>query len=237
MGVRLTPWGLGRRGGDEHRGGGRKARLEHGKSPCDLRVACTELGRVAIEAGERLRQANQMLRTPRTRQSPGALGGLFFPTLVAQGGEGLRVALARDHGADDALSGVPRDITERVRPLDIPRSQCLLHVEDVGSPRLEEWGAIASFRPQRHEVRLRTKRRRQPSLAVERLNPLTGQHITLPSWHALDRGGADQAALETAGFQGLAQRDPIDARGFHGNRVSVTSSWWKYSSIHIYGWW
>ena len=76
------------------------------------------MGRVEIEQCERLLQDKQMLLAPCARQGPGDLVSIFFAAIVAQGGEGLRIALARDNGADDALPGVTRDLTERLRQLD-----------------------------------------------------------------------------------------------------------------------
>src|SRR6266446_891508 len=86
---------------------------------------------------------------------------------------------------------------------------------------LEELGAMAQQRPQGHAVRLRTKRGGQQPVAMEGLDPLTVQHITLASWDMLERLGADQTTLEATGFQGLEQRHPIDAGGCHRDRLDT----------------
>ena len=70
----------------------------------------------------------------------------------------MRVALASDNGADDALPGDACDIAERLGQLDMHLQQRLLHVEDMRGAMLDELGAMAQQRPQRHEVRVRTKR-------------------------------------------------------------------------------
>ena len=68
---------------------------------------------------------------------------------------------------------------------------------------LEELGAMAQQRPQRHEVRVRTKRGRESAVAVSGRDPLTVPHIALASWDRRDCLGADQTTLATMGFQGL----------------------------------
>jgi hypothetical protein len=83
---------------------------------------------------------------------------ILFTAIVPQRGETTRVTLARDKSADDALSGDACDIAERLGQLDMHLSQGLLPVEDMWGAMFEELGAMAQQRPQRHEIRLRTKR-------------------------------------------------------------------------------
>ena len=55
-----------------------------------------------------------------------------------------------------------------------------------------------------------------------RSTPVTVEDIALESRDALNGLGTDQAALEATRFQCLEQRNPIDARGCHSNRLDAT---------------
>src|SRR5262249_50096680 len=69
---------------------------------------------------------------------------------------------------------------------------------------------------------IRTKRGRQQPIAVQGLDPLTVQDVTLAPGNTLDRLGADQAAWEATGFSCLRERHPIHAGRCHGHRLDVT---------------
>src|SRR3989304_1693203 len=53
-------------------------------------------------------------------------------------------------------------------------------------------------------------------MTVQGLYPLTVQHVRLAAREALDRGGADQTALEATRFKRLEQGNPVDAGGPQG---------------------
>ncbi len=55
----------------------------------------------------------------------------------------------------------------------------------MGGARLNELGAMAEQCPQRHEVRVRTKRGGESSVAGEGLDPLAVEHVTLAPWPML----------------------------------------------------
>ena len=103
----------------EHVGRKFEARLDHRESAFDLCVAHAELCRVKIEEGQGLCKDKQVLLTPGAGQRPGDLVCILFAAVVAQGGQVLRVALARDNGTDDLLSRSARDIAEGLRQLDV----------------------------------------------------------------------------------------------------------------------
>jgi hypothetical protein len=117
---RGSPWGHGRWGR------GLEAGLDDGKSVCNLGNARPELGGVAIEQGERLRQHKQRRLAPRTRQGQGDFLCILFAAVVAQVGQGLGGARSRNDGAAEALPGVARALTAGLRQLDMPLEQGLL---------------------------------------------------------------------------------------------------------------
>lgn len=208
--------------GHRRLGGGLEVGLEHGKGVLDLGVARPELRRVAIEQCQRLCEDKEMLRAPGACQRHGDLVRILLAAVVAQGSQVLRVTLAGDHGTEDPLPSVTRDLTKRLRPLDIHLHQRLRHVEDMGGAMLKELGAMAPQRTERHEVGGRTTRGREQPVTVAGLDPLTVQDVTLAPGNAFDGLGADEAALEAAGFQCLKQRNPLDARGCHSDRLDAT---------------
>lgn len=86
---------------------------------------------------------------------------------------------------------------------------------------LDQLGAMTQERAQSNQVSLRPKGRGQQAIAVQGLEPLTVQDVGFAPWKTLDSRGADQTALQPLGFQGLEDRDPVDACRFHGHGLDV----------------
>jgi hypothetical protein len=78
-------------------------RVHDREGACDLGVACAQLGGVAIAQCEGLLKDKAMRLTPGAGQRLGHLVSILVAAVVPHGCEGTRVALARDHGADDPL--------------------------------------------------------------------------------------------------------------------------------------
>ena len=222
VGVRRAPWGARGCGGGGGLGGERAARRAPRESLCAVCSALAQLGGGAIAAGERGREDTAMRLAPGARQRQRDCGRRLLAARVAEGGERVRGARTGDDGAEDARPGVPRDIAERLGPRDMPLQERLVPVEDMGSPMLEEWGTKAEAGAQRHAVRVRPQRGRQQPIAVAGLNPLTVQDGTLAPRPARDGRGTEEATVQAAGCEGLAQRHPIDAREVPGDRLDVT---------------
>src|SRR5262249_3612323 len=91
----------------------------------DLGVACAELGGVEITQRQGLLQDKARLRTLGAGQGAGALGALLLAAVMPQGRAGARVALARDHGADDPLPRGARHIAEGLRQLNVQLHESL----------------------------------------------------------------------------------------------------------------
>lgn len=159
VGGRLTPWECGEGGGGL--GGTCEAGPDHRERRCDLRIALAPLGGIAIAEGEGLLQDTERLRAPGTRQRQRHCIARFCAAAMAQGRQGVRVALPRDHGVAEARPGVPGAIAERLRPREVHLQERLLQVEDLGSAMRQAWGTMAEQRAQRHEVGFRPKGGRQ----------------------------------------------------------------------------
>ena len=221
VGVRRAPWGARGCCGGGGLGGERAARRAPRESLCAVCSALAQLGGGAIAAGERVLEDTAMRLAPGARQRQRDCVRRLLAARVAEGGERVRVARTGDDGAEDARPGVPRDIAERLGQRDMPLQERLVPVEDMGSPMLEEWGTRAEEGAQRHAVRVRPQRGRPQPRAVAGLHPLTVQDGTLAPRPARDGRGTEEATVQAAGCEGLAQRHPIDARGVPGDRLDV----------------
>ena len=65
---------------------------------CDLGIALAALGRVELAPGQCLLQDKQVLLAPGASECQCHVEPILLAAVIAQGRQGMRVALARDHG-------------------------------------------------------------------------------------------------------------------------------------------
>ena len=56
---------------------------------------------------------------------------------------------------------------------------------------------------------------------MEPLQPLGVVVVGLPTWNDLEVARIDQEDAKAGHLEHLVDRDPVDARGFHGDRIDV----------------
>ena len=56
---------------------------------------------------------------------------------------------------------------------------------------------------------------------MQLLDPLTVHDIALAARHILDMRAVDEHDLKSGGFEDFVERDPIDARSFHGHGLDA----------------
>jgi hypothetical protein len=92
---------------------------------------------------------------------------------IPQGCQGVRDALACNNGAENAWSGGPCHIAERLRYLHMHRHEGLLHRQGMGGTMLHKLGTMASEGAQGHAVRVGPQRGFSPPRARPGVQPLT----------------------------------------------------------------
>ena len=134
---------------------------------------------------------------------------------VAQGREGVRIALTGEDGAHDALPGPAAQIADDIRQLDVHLGQHLLHALDAGADRVDMVAALTPVGAHDANVGGRMKRVAEQAVGVELQQPLALLHVALAAGEILGVPRVDQIDLQAARLQDLVQRNPIDARGLH----------------------
>jgi len=113
--------------------------LQHGFDP---HVAGRCLLAVGVVEGERLLERKQMLGAEVAGERHCDRLGTGVATVMAQGRQRLRVALASKDRADDAQAGGASDVSDDVVELKIHFRQGLLHMLDVRSRVLQQTLAL-----------------------------------------------------------------------------------------------
>jgi hypothetical protein len=62
---------------------------------------------------------------------------------------------------------------------------------------------------------------RQEAYAMQLLEPPAVARVALPARDVPDVKGIDEQDLQAAGLQDLVDRDPVDARGLHGDGLDA----------------
>ena len=135
----------------------------------------------------------------------------------------LSVTLAIDDGAQYLLARFTHHVGDDVGELDVHLRERLLHVLHVPALGFQEHPALAPQRTQRAHRIGRTKRPLKQAVGHELLQPLAVQHVGLAARDVLDVARVDQQHGEAARLQQFKQRNPVHARGFHGDRVDAAS--------------
>jgi hypothetical protein len=219
LGVRCATWRWSPRAGRGRLAAGLATGRADGEGPCELGLASAAWGRGASAQGERVGEATQRLLAPRAGQSQSALVSLLLTAVMAAGGAWLGGAVASDHGTHEARPREPRDVAARWGSRDGHRQERVVQVQDRRKTMCKAWDAMAEAGPSGDQVGFRATRSREPPVPLQGLAPLTGEDVTLAPWHALERGGTDQATGEPTGCSLLKEGQPRDASRVHRHRL------------------
>ena len=203
-------------------GRGVPAGLDRGKAAFEFGVALAQHLRVIIDELQVLLECKEMFGLPGARQGFRDLIFTGLATGEAQAGQLERITFTRDNGADNRLAGLAHHIADHGGQLQIHLQQRLLHVQDVRGAMLDQGGAVTEQTAQGAHLGIGSKRAAQQAQTVQLLNPLAIEHVALATGHMLEMPTIDQKHFEAARFEHFKDRNPVDARGFHGDRVDAT---------------
>src|SRR5262245_7909576 len=144
--------------------------------------------------------------------------------VVAVASKLLGVGVSVDDVAQDLEAGDARDVADHEVELEVHLDQGLLHALNVGGGALDQGFTVTQKCPQRRDGWCRTEAAAQQTDAVQLPDPLTVADIALAAWDVLDVPSVHEYRLQTARFQDLVDRDPVDAGGFHGDRGNATGN-------------
>jgi hypothetical protein len=209
------------------------------------RLGRSRLPRATVRAHLQLALETAITGGHLSRMELGALQGLlqgehvrFPPVAVPRLGHGRRVLLApmlpslgpRLGGAfpsQDRLEARQtcdaRQVTDDVLELHMHLGQCV--VQRLAVPRRirQQRGPLPSRAPQHANLLLGAATGRQEAVGVQALHPLASMHVTFGPAVTRPRARIDQEPLEATRCEHLAQREPVDTRGFEGHSGEVTS--------------
>jgi hypothetical protein len=137
---------------------------------------------------------------------------------VAERCECVRIALAREDRADDALPGPAAQIADDIRQLDVHLGERLLHALDAGADRVHMIAALAPVRPHDANRGRWVKQVAEPAVGVELQQPLALLHVALAPGEILGVPRVHQIDLEASRVEDLVQRNPVDAGRLHRDR-------------------
>ena len=141
---------------------------------------------------------------------------------VAERGQCVRIALAGEHRADDALPGPATQIADDIRQLDVHPRQHLLHPLDARADRVHMVAALASVGPDDANLGGRVKGVAEEAVGVELQQPLALLHVALAPGEILGVPRVHQIDLKAPRVEDLVQRNPIDAGRLHRDRGHPT---------------
>ena len=137
-------------------------------------------------------------------------------------GQDLGVALAGDDVAEDREPGLPDNVADDERQLEIHLDERLLHPADVVPGGVDDDVAVAYEGAHGEDRSGGAKAATQEPDAVELAQPLTVLDIALAAGDVFDVAGVDEQHLDPPGLEDVVDRDPVDAGGFHGNTGDPT---------------
>jgi len=141
--------------------------------------------------------------------------GVGLDAPVAERRQALRVTLAVDDRAQDALAGQSHNVGDhRVEP-DVHLGQRLLHVQDAAGAVPGQPPHLACVGAQRANLVARTERSPQQTVGHQLPDPLAVQHVALAPADLLRHARRHQHQLEARALQRLVDRDPVDRGRLH----------------------
>ena len=178
-------------------------------------LAVVDLPGQEVIALHGLFEGEQVFLAPRPLKARGDGIGVGLDAPVAEGRQALRITLAVDDRAQDALAGQSRDVGDhRVEP-DVHLGQRLLHVQDTAGAVLGQPPHLACVGAQRANLVAWTERAAQQAVGHQLPDPLAVQHVALAPADLLRHARRHQQHLEARTLQRLVDRDPVDRGRLH----------------------
>ena len=164
----------------------------------------------------------EMLGVPVTVQAAGNRVAAGLDAMIFQGGELLRIAFAGEDGVEDGQAGDAGQVTDDVMDLEVHLGEGFLEVLHVTASVTDEIGPMAQEGAHGTNLFGRAEAGAQQADRVEVLDPLAVADVGLAAGEVLAMTRIDQTDLQAGRFEDLKQRNPIDAGGFHGDRLHPT---------------
>ena len=106
--------------------------------------------------------------------------------------------------------------------LQVHLRQGLLHVLDMGGRILEQTLALTYIRPQLGDLTFGPKAGAQQTVRMKPLQPLRITDVGFASGHVLGIARIDEKNCKATGIEEFEDRNPVDARGLHDDRLDTT---------------
>ena len=146
--------------------------------------------------------------------------GLDAP--VAELSQNLGIALSRQDRVEDRQPGCPRQVADDMVQLKVHLIEGFVHMLHVGARHLHEVVSVSQDGAHLADRLGRAEGGAQKTDRMKVLQPLTIGDVRLTAGDIFHMVGIDEEDLEAPRFQDLKQRNPIDARGFHGHGIDGT---------------
>ena len=142
--------------------------------------------------------------------------GTGLNTIVPILGEGPRVALPSDKGADNTHACHPGNITHDMVQVEMHLIQRLLPMLYMLHGHPDQIVPMAEQTAELANVLRRPKRRGQQAIRMQLLEPSTIEAIRFRApRHIFDMARIDEGHRKASGLQNLKERDPVYPRGCH----------------------
>ena len=151
------------------------------------------------------------------------------------GRQDARVSLSGHNVAHDPQPRLARDVAHHQRQLHVHLNERLLHPLDAAPAVLNQRLAMPQVGPQRDDPRRRPKAPAHQPDDMQIAEPLAIRHITLAAGDVLDVTRVDQQHLKPTRLENLIQRNPVDARRFHGHTANPTRGQPVRQTVQIVG--
>lgn len=197
--------------------------IEGAEDALDFLIAVCDVLLGKVIQRERWCACEDMCRAliPLQRFGHGVLSGCN--AIVTIRSQEFRIAFSRHNGADNTHAGDPGTITHHVVQVEMHVIQRLVPVLNMLDGPLDQIVARAEETAEPAQVLRRTKRRRQPAIRMQLLEPPTIQAIRFRAARdMLDVTSIDQGDRKPAGLEHLKERDPVHPGGFHGDCSDTT---------------
>ena len=169
---------------------------------------------------QRPTQVEKVFAPPITAEMFGDLRFALFAAPVPQSGQLFGISLPGHNGPDDGHAGLAGYVGDRPVHLYIHLVKSLLHPLHRTRACVHQIGHLPLHRAQRTDRFGRPERSAQQSATVQQLVPLAVDHVSLAPRHPAELARVHQHYFQTARFQKLVQRDPVDSRALHRHRFN-----------------
>ena len=137
-------------------------------------------------------------------------------------GEDAGIRLAGDDVADNPQPRSAAEIAEDDPELQVHLEQRFMHALHVDGRALHQCLPVAQVGPQSRDGGPRAEAAAQQPHAVQLLQPLAIDDVSLPPGHVLDVARVHKEHVEPARLEDFVERDPVHAGGLHRHRRDAT---------------